>query len=87
MTTNLPATASPDFVATLARAAAAVRYRRSDLPRAKEVVIALLQAEKAAKQQQLTYPLTFLLGNWRLCFTAPRQAHLKGGVALGRGFY
>lgn len=87
MTTDLASTDSPDFVAILARAAAAVQGRRSDRPRAKEVVIALLQAEKAAKQQRLRYPLESLLGNWRLYFTAPRQAHLKGGTVLGKGFY
>ncbi len=84
---ELTSTASPDFVATLARAAAAFRDKRSDRPKAKEVVNALLKAEKAAKQQRLTYPLESLLGGWRLCFTAPRQAHLKGGTALGKGFY
>jgi len=87
MTTDLTSTASPDFVTTLTHAAAAFRDRRSDRPRAKEVVNALLQAEKVAKQQRLTYPLESLLGHWRLCFTAPRQAHLKGGIALGKGFY
>jgi hypothetical protein len=46
-----------------------------------------VQAEKATKQQRLTYPVESLLGNWRLCFTAPRKAHLKGDVALGKGFY
>lgn len=80
-------TASPDFVATLTHAAAHERDRRSDRPSAKEVVNALLQAEKVAKQQRLAYPLESLLGDWRLCFTAPRQAHLKGGMALGKGFY
>jgi hypothetical protein len=87
MMAELTSTASPDFVATLARAAAAFRDKRSDRPKAKEVVNALLKAERAAKQQRLTYPLESLLGGWRLCFTAPRQAHLKGGTALGKGFY
>ncbi len=85
MTAELGATTSPDFVATLSKAAA---FReRSARPSTKEVVNALLQAEKAAKQQRLTYPLESLLANWRLCFTAPRKADLKGDVALGRGFY
>ncbi len=86
MTAELGSTTSPDFVATLSKAAA-FREQRSDRPSTKEVVNALLQAEKAAKQQRLTYPLESLLGDWRLCFTAPRQAHLKGGMALGKGFY
>ena len=85
MTAELTSTAKPDFVATLA--AAAFRNGTGDRPEAKAVVNALLQAEKVTKQQRLTYPLANLLGHWRLCFTAPRQAHLKGGMALGRGFY
>ncbi len=77
----------PDFVAILSLAAAALRERKSDRPSTKAVVNALVQAEKATKQQRLTYPLQSLLGNWRLYFTAPRNAHLRGGVATGKGFY
>lgn len=84
---ELTSTALPDFVATIAQAAAAVRAKKSDRPPAKEVVNALLQAEKATKQQRLTYSLESLLGDWRLCFTAPRSAHLKSGTAQGKGFY
>jgi len=87
MTADLTSTTSPDFVATLSKAVVALRNRTGDRPSAKEVVNALLQAEKAAKEQRLVYPLESLLGDWRLCFTAPRQAHLKGGMALGKGFY
>jgi hypothetical protein len=87
MTAELGSTTEPDFVATLSKAAAHDRDRRGDRPSAKEVVNALLQAEKAAKQQRLTYPLESLLGDWRLCFTAPLKADLKGGMALGKGFY
>ena len=70
----------------LDHAAASLRTK-SDRPEAKEVVKALLQAEKAAKQQKLVYPLESLFGQWRLCFTAPKNAHFKSGVALGKGFY
>lgn len=84
---DLTSTASSDFVATLSKAAVALRNRTGDRPSAKAVVNALLQAEKAAKQQRLTYPLKSLLGDWRLYFTAPRKAHLKGSIALGKGFY
>lgn len=75
-----------DFVDVLAGAAASLRTKRLR-PAAKEVVDALLQAEKAAKQQKLVYPLESLYGQWRLYFTAPKNAHLKSGVALGKGFY
>jgi len=49
---DLTSTASPDFVTTLTHAV--VRDRRSDRPLP---VNALLQEEKVAKQQRLTYPL------------------------------
>lgn len=75
-----------DFVDVLARAAANLKTK-GDRPVTKEVVNALLQAEKAAKPCKLVYPLELLFGQWRLCFTAPKNAHLKSGVALGRGFY
>lgn len=84
--TTLDSSTSTDFVAILGRAAASLRTKELR-PTAKEVVNALLQAEKAAKQQRLVYPLESLFGQWRLCFTAPKNAHLKSGVALGKGFY
>jgi hypothetical protein len=87
MTVEETSTAFSDLVAVLAHAAAHERDGRSARPSAKVVVNALLQVEKAAKQQHLTYPLNSLLGDWRLCFTAPRKVHLRGGVALGKGLY
>lgn len=84
--TTLDSPTSTDFVSILARAAANLRTKGLR-PAAKEVVNALLQAEKAAKQQRQVYPLESLYGQWRLCFTAPKNAHLKSGVALGKGFY
>lgn len=78
MTTN--------FVAILDRAAASLQTKELR-PTTKEVVKALLQAEKIAKQDRLIYPLESLFGQWRLCFTAPKNAHFKSGVALGKGFY
>ncbi|MUL35184.1 hypothetical protein [Gloeocapsopsis dulcis] len=83
MNTDLAATEIPDFMTTLTEA---VR-KRSDCPSASAVVLALLQAEKAAKQQRIAYPLESLLGNWQLWFTAPRKAHLQNGKALGKGLY
>lgn len=49
--------------------------------------MALLQAEKAARQQRQTYPLQALLGSWQLYFTAPNKVHLHQDQASGRGFY
>lgn len=87
MTADLTSTVPPDVVATLTRAATAFQDSTRVRPSALEVVNALLQAEKAVKQQRLAYPLESLLDDWRLCFTAPGKAHLQGSVAVGKGFY
>jgi len=96
-------TSVPDYTEILAKVAIAARHKQRDAeggmlfdhasqtlrdhrPSAKLVVSALLQAERAAKQQRLIYPLA-LLGDWRLYFTAPRNAKLKSGLAQGKGFY
>jgi len=61
------------------------RDRRSDRPSAKEVVNALLQEEKVAKQQRLTYPLESLLGHWRLLYcSSPSSSKRWHGIA---GFF
>ncbi len=84
---ELISTTTANHVTTLTKAAVALQNATSDRPAAKEVVKALLQAEKAAKQQRIVYPVESLIGDWRLGFTAPRQAHFQGDVAIGRGFY
>lgn len=76
----------PTYLETLSQAVKAFRGG-GDRPSAQAVVEALLQAEKAAKQEHLTYPLEALAGHWRLYFTAPRNARQKSGVAQGRGWY
>lgn len=87
MDLDIPSIDSPAFVTTLAQAAAAFRDAR-DIPSAEAVVNALLNAEKAAKQQRLTYPFESLLGRWRLCFaTGTRKVRQRGGIVLGKGFY
>ncbi|MBW4616229.1 MAG: hypothetical protein KME21_23735 [Desmonostoc vinosum HA7617-LM4] len=86
MTVDL--TTSSDFVAVLAQAAAAYRGQNRDRPSAGMLVEALLQAEKAAKQQRLTYSFAALLGQWQLCFvTGTRKVRERGGIILGKGFY
>lgn len=87
MTVDLTFTTPPDFAATLAKAAAAFRGEVGDRPAAKTVVSALLQAEKAVKQQRLTYPLASLLGRWRLCLVTGTHKRQRGGIVLGKGFY
>lgn len=81
-------TATPDFISTLSQAAAAYREQRGTRPSAEILVHALLQAEKAAKQQRLTYSFESLLGKWRLCFaTGTKKVRKRGGIVLGKGLY
>lgn len=88
MTADLTSKASPNFLTVLSSAAAAYRGQISNRPRAEEVVNALLQAEKTAKQQRLVYPFESLLGQWRLCFaTGTRKVRQRGGIVLGKGLY
>ena len=68
MTVDLTSQASPDFVSVLSLAATAYQGQRNNRPSAEVVVNALVQAEKAAKQQRVTYPFESLVGRWRLCF-------------------
>lgn len=92
MTTNPVSAHSPDVLSVLTQAAASIRTTmgktdRASRPSAPAVVKALLQAEKTAKRQHLTYPLEGLFGSWQLCFTAPRNAHFKENTAIGKGLY
>jgi len=82
MDTDLVATEIPDFMTTLTHAVS----QKRDRPSASNVVLALLQAEKIAKQQRIVYSLESLIGDWRLWFIAPRT-HLQNGKASGRGWY
>jgi hypothetical protein len=79
--------ASAGAAKVLVQAAKAYGKKRGDRPAAKAVVEALLQAEKAAKQQRLTYPFEALDGQWRLCFTTGTRKAKRGGIVAGKGFY
>ncbi|MBD2532085.1 hypothetical protein H6G97_21855 [Nostoc flagelliforme FACHB-838] len=88
MTADLTSTATSDFVTVLSEAAAAYRGQKGTRPSAEILVKALLQAEKAAKQQRLTYPFKSLLGKWQLCFaTGTKKVRERGGIVLGKGLY
>lgn len=102
-TIDFASNTSPDFAAVLTQAADAFRGERRDAaapssssgfqpkrdrPTAEQVVNALLQAEKTAKQQRLSYPFASLNGRWRLCFaTGTRKVRQRGSIILGKGFY
>jgi hypothetical protein len=88
MTANLTPTSTFDFVTVLSQAAAAYRRHRGIRPITEILVNTLLQAEKSAKQQHLTYPFESLLGKWQLCFaTGTKKVREHGGIVLSRGFY
>ena len=77
-----------DYQTVLQQVALAYRNHDRNRPQPKHVVDALLQAEKAAKQQRLSYPFDQLFGSWQLCFsTGTRKLKQRGGIALGKGFY
>ncbi|MEA5569815.1 hypothetical protein [Calothrix sp. UHCC 0171] len=66
----------------------AYRENAQNKPDKNQVVDALIQSEKIAKKQRLTYSFTSLLGKWQLCFaTGTRKAQKRGGIILGKGFY
>ncbi|WP_375512015.1 hypothetical protein [uncultured Nostoc sp.] len=88
MTADLTSTVTFDFVSVLSQAAAAYRGHKGTRPSAEILVNALLQAEKSAKQQRLTYPFESLLGKWQLCFaTGTKKVRERGGIVLGKGLY
>ncbi|QHG15483.1 hypothetical protein [Nostoc sp. ATCC 53789] len=88
MTANLTPVAKFDFVTVLSQAAAAYRQQKDTRSNTETLVNALLQAEKSAKQERLTYPFESLLGKWQLCFaTGTKKAREHGGIVLGKGLY
>ncbi|WP_017653709.1 hypothetical protein [Fortiea contorta] len=87
MTADVTSTAQSELT-VISQAVAAYRGEKGKLPTASLLVDALLQAEKAAKQQRLVYNFESLVGNWRLCFaTGTRKVRQRGGIVLGKGFY
>lgn len=73
-----------DLVAQAAHAFYASSQPRPD---AQALTAALLELEKTAKQTKGSIPLESLLGTWRLCFSAGKQAKLRAGKPTGSGFY
>ncbi|NEU74443.1 hypothetical protein PI95_018230 [Hassallia byssoidea VB512170] len=81
-------TITQDFITLLTQTQEAYRGQKIERPPALSVVNALLQAEKAAKQQRLLYPFESILGKWRLCFTTgTKKVKHRRGIKLGNGFY
>lgn len=88
MTADLTSTTTPEFLSILSQATVAYRGQGGKRPTSEILVNALLQAEKVAKQQRLTYSFESLLGKWRLCFaTGTKKVRERGGIVLGKGLY
>ena len=61
---------------------------QTNLPSASEVVNSLLEAEKIAKKEKISYSWDNLIGTWRLCFvTGTKKTRKKTGIVLGAGRY
>jgi len=68
---------------------AAIAFRTGSVPRpeGKTLTAALLALEKTTQQSRRSLPQTALLGTWRLCFSAGKQAKYQSGQPVGSGFY
>jgi hypothetical protein len=73
-------------VEILSQAAQAFRSGTSR-PDAEQVVDALLQAEKSAKQHPQPFSFDQLIGQWRLCFATGTRKLRQGGIQLKKGYY
>ncbi|MEM7555604.1 MAG: hypothetical protein AAF378_16190 [Cyanobacteria bacterium P01_A01_bin.84] len=63
-----------------------LRDSSKNAPIPAELVEALIQAEKTAKQNKIRYSYQKLQGNWRLGFiTGTKKSRQKAGVVLGAG--
>jgi hypothetical protein len=88
MNTNLTSIPASNFSEILKQAASAYQTDNQKRPENNLIVDALLEAEKAAKHEKISYPFTSLLGQWRLCFaTGTRKVRQRGGIILGKGYF
>ncbi|MGG6269685.1 hypothetical protein ACQ4M3_30220 [Leptolyngbya sp. AN03gr2] len=71
-----------DSLAVLQQAALAFEGSEVSRPDANEVVEALLQAEKEAKQSAIGYSFSQLEGDWRLCFATGTRKIRQGGMVV-----
>ncbi len=61
---------------------------QTNLPSTSAVVTSLLEAEKIAKKEKISYSWKDLIGTWRLCFvTGTKKTRKKAGIVLGAGRY
>ncbi len=84
---SFPPSTIANFTAVLSQTAAAFHDKTINRPNAEQVVDALLQAEKIAKQQRLTYAFEQLDGEWQLWFATGTRKARQGGIGLKKGYY
>jgi hypothetical protein len=78
---------TPEFMPILTQVLQAFRGQVRERPAAAAVVLALVEAERAAKQQRLHYDLAALMGQWQLYFVANKRARRQGEGLVGKGWY
>ena len=77
-----------ESVSIVEKAARAVITNSPERPSPDSKVSALLEREKSAKQNLVSYQLSELTGTWRLCFiTGTKKARDRAGVVMGAGRY
>ncbi|MEM9006625.1 MAG: hypothetical protein AAGE59_24245 [Cyanobacteria bacterium P01_F01_bin.86] len=86
---TIPPVVEPDMDANVvvANAVKAFCTHQSQRPDGKAVTAALLELEKVTKQSRQAIKRESLLGTWRLCFSAGKQARYQSGKPMGSGFY
>ena len=76
-----------DRLSTLELAANPVK-EQSRLPEASQLIITLLDLEKSAKKDQVSYSFLDLIGCWNLRFiTGTKKTREKASILLGKGKY
>jgi hypothetical protein len=75
---------SPTYQHHLTVAAGAQAGQR---PHSKTLTMALLEVERAHRQNRPKFAADALVGEWRLRFTAPKKPRYKDGQPTSRGYY
>jgi hypothetical protein len=77
-----------DHATLIEQAAHSIIANSGIKPPAPEIVTALLQSEKTAKQNKVNYQFNQFLGKWRLCFiTGTKKTRQRAGIMMGAGRY
>ena len=73
---------------SLLEQAASQKVTATNLPNSSKIVEALLDAEKLARKEKISYAFADLIGCWNLRFiTGTKKSRQKAGIVLGAGRY